>query len=155
MMRHLFLPLLLLVPLLAQGAIEVHQFDDPQKEKIYKELIDELRCLVCQNQNLADSNAELAQDLRQKTYEMVEAGKSKDEIVDWMVARYGDFVLYRPPLQRNTLLLWVGPFLIFLVGVVVLVRFIRRRPAGGEEVLSEEERRKAEALLRGHGEDGA
>ena len=147
MMRRLLSVLLLSFPLLVQGAIEVHKFDDPGKEKTYKELIDELRCLVCQNQNLADSNADLAKDLREKTYEMVEAGKSKDEIVEWMVNRYGDFVLYRPPLQRNTLLLWLGPFFILLIGVVVLIRFIRRHPAGSEHILTEEERRRAEALL--------
>ncbi len=145
-MRALFLALLLL-PLVAQAAIEVHKFDTPEQEQRYKSLIAELRCLVCQNQNLADSNADLAKDLREKTYEMVIAGKSKEEIIDWMVNRYGDFVLYRPPLQRNTLLLWGGPFVIFLVGVVVLVRFIRRRPSTQEHLLSEEERRKAEALL--------
>ncbi len=145
--------LLLLVPLVAGAAIEVHKFDDPGQEKLYKSLISELRCLVCQNQNLADSNADLAKDLREKTYEMVVAGKSKEEIIDWMVARYGDFVLYRPPLQRNTLLLWGGPFVIFLVGVVVLVRFIRRRPSGDRQVLTEEERRQAEALL-GEGREG-
>ena len=147
-MRRLLPALLLLFPLLVQGAIEVHKFDDPGKEKTYKELIDELRCLVCQNQNLADSNADLAKDLREKTYEMVEAGKSKDEIVDWMVNRYGDFVLYKPPLQRNTLLLWVGPFIILLLGVAALTRFIRRRPSSSEHILTEEERRKAEALLQ-------
>ncbi len=143
---------LLVLPLTAWGAIEVHQFDNPQQEALYKELIAELRCLVCQNQNLADSNADLAKDLREKTYEMVKAGKSKDEIIDWMVNRYGDFVLYKPPVQRNTLLLWGGPFIILLVGVVVLVRFIRRRPATDEQILSEEERRKAEALLQGDNE---
>ncbi len=143
---------LLLLPLMARAAIEVHQFDNPQQEALYKELIAELRCLVCQNQNLADSNADLAKDLREKTYEMVKAGKSKDEIIDWMVNRYGDFVLYKPPVQSNTLLLWGGPFIILLVGVVVLVRFIRRRPATDEQILSEEERRKAEALLEGDNE---
>jgi cytochrome c-type biogenesis protein CcmH len=148
-MRHLLLPLLLLLPLVAGAAIEVHKFDDPRKEQTYKELIEELRCLVCQNQNLADSNADLAKDLREKTYEMVEAGKSKEQIIDWMVNRYGDFVLYKPPLQRNTLLLWGGPFIILLVGIGVLVRFIRRRPSTTEHLLTEEQRRKAEALLEG------
>ncbi len=146
---------LLLLPLLTWAAIEVHQFDDPEQEALYKELIAELRCLVCQNQNLADSNADLAKDLREKTYEMIKAGKNKDEIIDWMVNRYGDFVLYKPPVQSNTLLLWGGPFIIFLVGVVVLVRFIRRRPATDQHLLSDEERRKAEALLRGEDEEKA
>ena len=84
---------------------------------------------MCQNQNLADSNAELAVDLRRKTYEMVSQDKSEKEIADYMVQRYGDFVLYRPPLNSNTLLLWVGPFIILLIGVGLLIRTIRRRRA--------------------------
>ncbi len=138
----------------ALAAIDTYEFQDPEKEQRYKELVQELRCLVCQNQNIADSNAELAKDLRRKTYEMVQAGRSKEEIADWMVARYGNFVLYKPPLEAGTLLLWVGPFLIFLVGVWLLIRIIRRRPdAPGTPLLSEEERRRAEALLA-QGDEG-
>ena len=132
---------------LSMAAIETYQFDDPKKEADYKQLIQELRCLVCQNQNLADSNAELAQDLRRKTYEMVQQGLDRDQVVDYMVQRYGDFVLYRPPLQTNTLLLWVGPFVIMLVGLAVLLRIIRRRSAGDRDHISEEDRKRAEALL--------
>ena len=113
----------------AHAAIETYAFDTPAQEQRYKDLIDELRCLVCQNQNLADSDAELAQDLRRKTYEMVEAGKGDQEILDYMVQRYGDFVLYRPPLKGTTVALWVGPFLILAVGVGVLIRVITRRRA--------------------------
>ena len=130
-----------------QSAIETYQFDDPAKEAEYKGLIQELRCTVCQNQNIADSNAELAGDLRRKTYEMVQQGKSPEEIKEFMVARYGNFVLYNPPVQTNTLLLWGGPFVIFVVGLVILIRIIRRRPSTGEHLLSEEERKRAEALL--------
>ncbi|HEC07430.1 cytochrome c-type biogenesis protein [Thiolapillus sp.] len=144
---------LLLICLLAATAavtanIETYKFDDARKEADYQTLVHELRCLVCQNQNLADSNAELAQDLRRKTYEMVEKGLSKDEVVEYMVARYGDFVLYKPPLQRNTLALWGGPFVIFIIAVVVLIRIIRRRPSSSERLLSEEERQRAEQLLK-------
>ena len=133
---------LLLICLLAATAavtanIETYKFDDARKEADYQTLVHELRCLVCQNQNLADSNAELAQDLRRKTYEMVEKGLSKDEVVEYMVARYGDFVLYKPPLQRNTLALWGGPFVIFIIAVVVLIRIIRLRPSSSERLLSE------------------
>jgi cytochrome c-type biogenesis protein CcmH len=117
----------------AHAAIETYAFDTPAQEQRYKDLIDELRCLVCQNQNLADSDAELAQDLRRKTYEMVKAGKGDREILDYMVQRYGDFVLYRPPLKGTTVALWVGPFLILAVGVGVLVRVIARRRADTPE----------------------
>jgi len=113
----------------AQAKVEVLSFDTPEHEERYNKLIAELRCLVCQNQNLADSNAELAVDLRRKTYEMVSKDKSEKEIATYMVDRYGEFVLYRPPLNSNTLLLWTGPFLILLVGVSLLIRTIRRRRA--------------------------
>lgn len=129
MTRAWLLALLLGLALPAGAAIETHAFDTPAQEARYKNLIDELRCLVCQNQNLADSDAELAQDLRRKTYEMVKAGKGDQEILDYMVQRYGDFVLYRPPLKATTVALWVGPFVIFAVGVAVLIRVISRRRA--------------------------
>jgi cytochrome c-type biogenesis protein CcmH len=119
--------LLLTLALSVQARIEIHQFDDPEKEALYNELIRELRCLVCQNQNLADSNAELAQDLRQQTYKMVEAGKSKQDVVDYMVERYGDFVLYKPPFKGITALLWVGPFVILFFGLITVIFLIRGR----------------------------
>ncbi|WP_293672434.1 cytochrome c-type biogenesis protein [Thiolapillus sp.] len=148
MMRVLLLICLLAATAAVTANIETYKFDDARKEADYQTLVHELRCLVCQNQNLADSNAELAQDLRRKTYEMVEKGLSKDEVVEYMVARYGDFVLYKPPLQRNTLALWGGPFVIFIIAVVVLIRIIRRRPSSSERLLSEEERQRAEQLLK-------
>ena len=113
----------------AQARVEVLEFATPEHEERYNKLIAELRCLVCQNQNLADSNAELAVDLRRKTYEMVSKDKSEKEIASFMVERYGDFVLYRPPLNSNTLLLWTGPFIILVIGVSLLIRTIRRRRA--------------------------
>lgn len=133
MNRAWLLALLLALGLPAQAAIETYTFDTPAQEQRYKDLIDELRCLVCQNQNLADSDAELAQDLRRKTYEMIKAGKGDGEILDYMVQRYGDFVLYRPPLKGTTLALWVGPFLILAIGVGVLMRVISRRRAETNE----------------------
>jgi cytochrome c-type biogenesis protein CcmH len=123
----LLISLLLVLSSTLQARIEIHEFDDPAKERLYNELIQELRCLVCQNQNLADSNAELAIDLRQKTYDMIQAGNDKDEIVSFMVERYGDFVLYRPPLKSTTMLLWIGPFVILLIGLLVLFIYIRGR----------------------------
>jgi len=119
----------LVIAFAAPAKVEVLEFESPQHEERYNKLIAELRCLVCQNQNLADSNAELAVDLRRKTYEMVSKDKSEKEIAAYMVERYGDFVLYRPPLNSNTLLLWIGPFIILLIGVTLLIRTIRRRRA--------------------------
>ena len=109
----------------AQAAIEAYEFDSPEMEADYNQLIDELRCLVCQNQNLAGSDAELARDLRRETYDMLREGKSPDQVVDFMVERYGDFVLYRPQFKSSTYLLWVGPFLLLLGVLVVLVRRLR------------------------------
>jgi cytochrome c-type biogenesis protein CcmH len=145
--RAWLLALLLAAGPSAQAAIETYTFDTPAQEQAYKHLVDELRCLVCQNQNLADSNAELAKDLRRKTYEMVKAGKSDDEIVGYMVQRYGDFVLYRPPLRGTTVALWAGPFLILAIGVAVLIRVIRRRRAEPTETDDAAELARVERLL--------
>jgi cytochrome c-type biogenesis protein CcmH len=94
-------------------------------EADYKKLIDELRCLVCQNQNLSGSDADLARDLRRETYEMLQQGKSSQQVVDFMVERYGDFVLYRPQFKSTTYLLWLGPFLLLLLVLYLLVRRLR------------------------------
>ncbi|HET9352046.1 MAG TPA: cytochrome c-type biogenesis protein [Burkholderiales bacterium] len=119
---------------------------DEEIEKRVTALAVELRCLVCQNQTLADSNAPLAVDLRNQIREQLKAGKSEQDVVDFMVARYGDFVLYRPPLKASTVALWAGPFLILLFGAWLLLRRIRKRPAGEPE-LSEAERARAAKLL--------
>jgi cytochrome c-type biogenesis protein CcmH len=137
----------------AATTIEVYHFDNPEDEARYKQLVHELRCLVCQNQDLADSNAELAQDMRHRNYEMVQAGKSDEEIVAFMVERYGDFVLYRPPVKGSTLLLWVGPFIILGAGMVILVLFIRRRNREAVVPLSPKDHERARRLLR-EGETG-
>ncbi len=110
----------------AQAAIEAYQFDSPQMEADYNKLIDELRCLVCQNQNLAGSDADLARDLRRETYEMLREGKSPEQVVEFMVARYGDFVLYRPQFKSTTYLLWLGPFLLMVGVLYLLVRRLRK-----------------------------
>ncbi len=147
-MRVIVISLLLVLSFSVQARIEIHEFDDPEKEALYNDLIQELRCLVCQNQNLADSNAELAVDLREKTYEMVQAGQSKDEVVDYMVVRYGDFVLYRPPLQGTTFLLWVGPFIILFIGLVAVVFLVRgREKTASDSVPSEQDLERARKLL--------
>lgn len=131
------------------ASIEAHSFQNPQQEALYSEMIAELRCLVCQNQNLADSNSELAQDLRNKTYEMVMAGSSREEIVDFMVSRYGDFVLYKPPVKSSTWLLWAGPLLFLLLGLGVLFNILRNQRKQTAPALSEAERERAGQLLSG------
>jgi len=115
-------------------------------EKRTAALAHELRCLVCQNQTLADSNAPLAVDLRNQIREQLAAGRSERDVREFMVARYGDFVLYKPPFKATTLLLWGGPFLLLGLGIFLLLRRIRRRPGEARE-LSEAERARAAKLL--------
>ena len=112
---------------IAEASIEAYEFDSPQMEADYNQLINELRCLVCQNQNLSGSDADLAKDLRRETYEMLQQGKSSQEVIDFMVARYGDFVLYRPQFKTSTYLLWIGPFGLLLLVLVLFVRRLRAR----------------------------
>ena len=114
------------------------------------ELSEHLRCLVCQNQTIADSNAELAQDLRRQVREQVAQGRTDAEIIAFMVQRYGDFVLYNPPLKPATLMLWFGPGVLLLVGLAVLVRNVRNRKRDAVPELGEEEHARASALLE-HG----
>jgi len=116
-----------LIPLSANAVIEAYEFDTAEQREQYQGLIAELRCLVCQNQNLADSNAELAQDLRKKTHEMVVDGKSDGEVLDYMQERYGDFVLYRPRFDSKTMLLWIGPFILLCITLLFLFVNIRRK----------------------------
>lgn len=123
---------------------------DPVAEKRLQALSEELRCLVCQNQTIADSNAELAQDLRREVRGMIKDGKSDKEIVDFMVTRYGDFVLYRPPVKGITLLLWGGPIALLLIGLFALQRYLRQRARqiADETPLSAAQASRAEALLK-------
>ena len=112
-------------------------------------LSEQLRCLVCQNQSIAESNAELAVDLRREIGKQINAGKSDGEIIDFMVARYGDFVLYRPPLKTHTLLLWFGPALLAIAALIAFMRAQRnRRLRPTERPLNEVERAEAERLLQ-------
>jgi cytochrome c-type biogenesis protein CcmH len=113
------------MPLLAQEARPVAE--DPVLEKKVITLSNELRCLVCQNQTIADSNAELAVDLRNQVRKQLTEGKSDREILDYMVERYGEFVLYRPPFNYKTILLWAGPFLLLLIAMFILIQQIRTR----------------------------
>ena len=120
--------------------------DDPALDRRVADLGAELRCLVCQNQTIADSQAPLAVDLRNQIREQLKSGKSEQEIKDYMVARYGDFVLYRPPLKASTVALWAGPFVLLLLGFWLFYRRVARRRAP-EPRLSAAERERAAKLL--------
>lgn len=143
--------LLALAPLCAKPNEAVPTDLDRVQQKRAVELAENLRCLVCQNQTIADSNAELAQDLRRQVREQIAQGRSDKEIVAFMVQRYGDFVLYNPPVKATTLLLWFGPGLLLLAGIVILFRNVRvRRKTAAPAALSVEEHDRAKDLL---GED--
>lgn len=131
--------------------LETYQFDDPNKEALFRELINELRCPKCQNQSIADSDAPLAKDLRDRTYLMVQQGATKQEVVDYMVARYGDFAYYRPPVRLSTLVLWLGPVLVVLTGALVII--VRVRQQRHEEVELSDHEREQLAALQSSGQD--
>lgn len=151
-MKRLFTGLALLLVLVgvAHAAIDTYEFTSEAERARYRQLTEELRCPKCQNQNIADSDAPIAMDLRAEIYRMLEAGDSNAQIIDYLVARYGDFVLYKPPVTGRTLLLWYGPAALLvggfmLVGVIVL----RRRKAGVEVsagLSSDEQQRLAQLL---------
>ena len=126
-MKQLLFTLVLLVAAGSLTAQEPLGFDDPAQEARFKDLTEELRCTVCQNQNLADSDAPLAQDLRKEIHTMMTAGRSDEEIKSFLTDRYGDFVLYRPPMQGNTLALWVIPIALLFFGAVVVFFVVRGR----------------------------
>ena len=126
-MRYLIaLSWLMLAAVPVYAGIEVHDFKTPELEARYDHLTNTLRCLVCQNESLAASDAPLAKQLREKAYEMLNNGASDKQIVDYMVHRYGDFVLYTPPLMPTTYLLWIGPFALLVLGVVIMQVALRR-----------------------------
>jgi len=123
--------------------------EDPVVEQRLIAISEEMRCLVCQNESLAASRSDLANDLRRELRTLIKAGKTDQEIREFMVERYGDFVLYRPPVKPSTWLLWAGPFLLMITGVAVLLVYLRRRSrAMGDEVLTDEENSRAMALLK-------
>lgn len=139
----------LLVAGLVHGGIDVYEFDDPVKHQRYQRFVEELRCPKCQNQNLAGSDAPIAQDLRQELARLLEEGRSDQEIVHYMVERYGEFVLYRPPLNLDTLILWGAPAGMLMVGLLVVVLLMRRqRRLPDRKAWSAEELAEAQALIR-------
>jgi cytochrome c-type biogenesis protein CcmH len=135
---------------MAHAAIDTYEFAKEGDRERFRELTKELRCPKCQNQDIADSNAPIAADLRKEIFRMLEEGKDNQQIIDFMVDRYGDFVRYKPALTGKTALLWFGPAGLLLVGVVVMAVIVRRRraaPTDGSDALSPEERKRLDQLL--------
>ena len=127
--------------------IETFKFESEETEKVFHKLSEELRCLVCQNQNIAESNADLAKDLRHEIYNMLSDGQSEEEIVDFMVQRYGDYVLYRPPFKPMTWLLWFAPVIIFFIGLYYVVRLMKSQKSTEQAAsLSSEEIERIRSL---------
>ena len=150
MIRSLLISLLLLGTITPFAVAKEAQptGDDPAVEQRLHKLSQELRCLVCQNETLADSRADLAEDLRREIREQIKAGKSDKEIIEFLTARYGQFILYRPRVTPVTYLLWFGPFVLLLGGLFILFTYIKqRRNLVAEKPLSADERRRAEELL--------
>ena len=134
----------------AFSAIDALNFSSPQQESEYHQLTQSLRCPQCQNNNIADSNATIAVDMREKVFELLQEGKSKNDVVDYMVARYGNFVTYDPPMTASTLILWIAPLLLVLFGVVFL---FKRKPKTqsalkSKEVFTEEDQVRLAELLK-------
>jgi len=143
-----FILLLIFLPLMSYAGEARDLAKDPVIEKRMVALAENLRCLVCQNESLASSHAELAEDLRREVRELIKKGMSDQEIKDYLVARYGDFVLYEPPVKGSTLVLWLGPFALLLVGLGALVFQLKtRRKTMPETILSPEAQQRATALL--------
>ncbi|TDN42015.1 cytochrome c-type biogenesis protein [Haemophilus haemolyticus] len=139
----------LLFSSVAFSAIDALNFTSPQQESDYHQLTQSLRCPQCQNNNIADSNATIAMDMRGKVFELLQEGKSKNDVVDYMVARYGNFVTYDPPMTVSTLVLWIAPLLLVLLGVVFL---LRRKPKAqsavkSQDVLTDEDNARLAELL--------
>ncbi|QHM71861.1 cytochrome c-type biogenesis protein [Mixta intestinalis] len=138
----------MLLSLSALAAIETWQFDSAQQEQQYRELTTSLRCPKCQNNSIGDSNAMIAADMRMKVYQLLKQGQSEEQITEYMIARYGDFVTYQPPMRASTLVLWAGPLLFILAGGLVIFLRSRRLPAESEQ-LDEAEQQRLDALLNG------
>lgn len=142
------LGLVLAAALPVSAAIDVYEFESVEQEKAFQDLTATLRCPKCQNNTIADSNAELAKDMRQKAFDMIKEGKSEQDVIDYMIARYGNFVTYDPPLMLSTIVLWAGPLLFVLVGFTVLV--MRSRKKGETQAtatLEADEEQRLKSLL--------
>lgn len=127
--------------------VDTYKFTDPVKKQRYQDLIEELRCPKCQNQNLADSNSPISQDLRKQVYDQIQQGKADQEIVDYMVYRYGEFILYRPKLNQKTYFLWFGPIVFIAFGAILMIIFVRRQKKQ-ISTINEADKAELDALLR-------
>ena len=145
----LILWLILMLPHQVMTAIDVYDFPSEGERKRYQKFLEELRCPKCKNNNLAGTNSEIAVDLRRELHKMVLEGKTDEEIIDFMVSRYGDFVLYRPPVQGNTIALWAGPGVFLLIGLSAIAWIVlrRRRLVGSAAELTEDEQQQLAAIL--------
>ena len=147
--------ILLLVISINSHAVDSRQLSDPKQQESYETLTKELRCLVCQNQTIADSNAELASDLRRQVYEMLQQGKSEQEIIRFMTDRYGEFVLYKPAFAGKTSLLWIAPVLFLFMGLMTVFFVIRRKRAAAKvqvdalEINTEKQKKVRNLLEKG------
>lgn len=150
-MKRVSILFVMLISLAAPAlAKEAKPVEDPQIEKRMQALTQQLRCLVCQNETLADSRADLAEDLRREIREQMKAGKSDQEIIAFLTQRYGDFVLYNPPVKATTYLLWFGPFVLLFGGTLLLYRYVKhRREIIQDQPLTADEHKRAQELLRG------
>lgn len=145
MMRLLIL--LVLFSCSAWATIDAYEFKNPQDEQQFRQLIEELRCPKCQNQNIADSNAGLAKDIKDRAFKLINEGKSNQEITDYMVERYGDFITYRPPMRPVTWFLWFGPFLLAVLAAgIILMRKLAQRSPSIIRVTPEQEAKVQELL---------
>lgn len=135
------------MPVSADVTLEAFKFSSEAEELRFKHLIAEFRCLVCQNQSLLDSDAELAHDLRAEVYGMFQEGRSDAEIIDFLVERYGDFVLYKPPLKPSTWFIWFGPFVLLAIAAVLLLRALRRQRQAPVAEISAADRARLDTLL--------
>ncbi|WP_246166662.1 cytochrome c-type biogenesis protein [Marinobacter salinexigens] len=134
---------------------DVYDFDSAQQEERFQSLIEELRCPKCQNQNIADSNAPIARDMRDEAYRMMRDGASEDQIVDSLVARFGEFILYKPAVEKRTILLWATPFIAVFGGLLVVIGVVVRSRQSGQKApaLSAEEKARAAQILDGDEQD--
>jgi cytochrome c-type biogenesis protein CcmH len=147
LLRSVLLVFFVFQALPAAAMLDKFEFTDESQEQRYKDLIEEIRCLVCQNQSLLDSDAELAQDLRVEVFELVQSGQDDDQIVDFLVERYGDFVLYKPPVKPSTYLLWYGPFVLLAIAALLLLRSVRRQKQTASKGITEEDRKRLNEIL--------
>jgi len=153
-MKSLLFIVLLMISI-SSHAVDSRQLSDPKQQESYETLTKELRCLVCQNQTIADSNAELASDLRRQVYEMLQQGKSEQDIIGYMTDRYGDFVLYKPPFAGKTSLLWIAPVVFLFMGLMTVFFVIRRKRAATQvqvdalDIKSEKQKKVRSLLEKG------